>query len=389
MNCPLCSSRVGPPCLVRESVPACLNRPCLTLEAARSAPAGRFEFSFCEQCEFGFDRSFDSSLAVYDNEYENEQSHSPAFQEHLDYVIQRAIAARGAGRGDIVEIGCGQGAFLRRFAARIGNEASFLGIDPCYRSGHEPGEGIRYARAILSDMADPELPRNVSLAYSRHVIEHVPNPTEFLRQWIQRGLVRAGTPILIETPSLEWILTTGAFTDLVYEHCNYFSETALRRTLTLAGFQVRSLESAFGGQYFLVHAQGVDSEAEARPAPMGLARLVSEFGAMEKNMRCIWENRLHTAASKGPVAVWGAGAKGVSFVTMLDEDRRLVHCIIDLNPAKHGRFVPVSGHPILSFEDALRGGVATVIVMNPNYASEIRQLIGGRMNVLVFEGLGR
>lgn len=384
--CPICQAPVGTAWFVRERVPASLNRPCLTADSALNQPSGRFEFAFCGDCEFGFNSAFDPSLIFYDDSYENEQSHSAAFRDHMSRVAECAAATRGSRSGGVVEVGCGQGEFLRRLAARLDSGARLLGLDPCCRQDQEATGRIRYRRATLDSLADRDLPPDASLVCSRHVIEHVPNPVAFLHEWVARGLVKPGTPILLETPSLEWILKTGAFTDFVYEHCCYFSQTSLQRLLSRAGFLLRSVETVFGGQYFLACAERADHlQAESTPRSE-LARELARFVACEAKTRQYWTERLSAAAAQGSLAVWGAGAKGVSLVTLLDPDRRLVHCLIDLNPAKQEKFVPLTAHPIRSLENALRDGVATALVTNPNYEDEIRAAVGHRVEVIVFDG---
>ncbi|HEX4229463.1 MAG TPA: class I SAM-dependent methyltransferase [Bryobacteraceae bacterium] len=370
--CPICFADAGPPLLVRDGVPIFLNRPYVTSNAARSAPVGRIEFSFCRDCDFGFNAAFDPSLAVYDQEYENEQSHSPAFRQHLEHVIDRAVMVRGTSGGPVVEIGCGQGEFLRRLAARIGNGALFVGMDPSCRVSATDHGHLRFLPTTLHEMAPADIPRNPSLVYSRHVIEHIPSPVEFLKEWIRREFVRPTTPILLETPSLEWIARSGAFTDIVYEHCNYFSASSLRRILMRAGFQAGWLELVFESQYFLIAAHKEDQVAEDALTVPAIGQAVQHFSRVESRLRESWRARLAEAAGRGPVAVWGAGAKGVSFVTLLDSGCHRVDCLIDVNPAKQGRFVAVTGHKIVSPETALGRGVVTAFVMNPNYIDEIR-----------------
>src|SRR5690606_10613893 len=78
------------------------------------------------------------------------------------------------------------------------------------------------------------------------------------------------------------------------------------------------------------------------------------------------------AVAAGPVVVWGAGSKGVSFLTMVEGTDR-VRAAVDINPHKRGRHVPVSGHPVVAPADLVNDPPATVIVLNPNYVDEIHE----------------
>jgi hypothetical protein len=80
---------------------------------------------------------------------------------------------------------------------------------------------------------------------------------------------------------------------------------------------------------------------------------------------------LSAARDRGETAViWGAGSKGVGFLSTLglaDE----VACAVDVNPAKHGMFMPGTGHEVVAPERLadIRPGI--VVVMNPAYVDEI------------------
>ena len=73
------------------------------------------------------------------------------------------------------------------------------------------------------------------------------------------------------------------------------------------------------------------------------------------------------------VAVWGAGAKGATFLNMIDPNCELIEFAVDITPEKQGKFIPGTGHPIVSYE-SLRY-VDVVILMNPNYREECQKLL--------------
>ena len=68
--------------------------------------------------------------------------------------------------------------------------------------------------------------------------------------------------------------------------------------------------------------------------------------------------------------IWGAGSKGVSLVNTL-ADSGAIAALVDINPIKQGRFVPVTGHPVLAPEMLTELKPNRVIVLNPQYRDEI------------------
>jgi len=98
--------------------------------------------------------------------------------------------------------------------------------------------------------------------------------------------------------------------------------------------------------------------------------LAEAFARSETELKSDWESKIRALAAKEKVALWGAGAKGVTFANLIDSQRRWVDCIVDLNPLKQGHYVPGTGHPIVSYQDLMARGVKSAILMNPNYRQE-------------------
>jgi hypothetical protein len=72
------------------------------------------------------------------------------------------------------------------------------------------------------------------------------------------------------------------------------------------------------------------------------------------------------------VAVWGGAGKGALFVLLADPERRFIDCVVDIHPDKRGSFLPGSGLPVVSPEEARARGVRSIVVANANYVAEIR-----------------
>ncbi len=382
--CPICGQACGAPLLRRDRVPVFLNRVYPTAESALQAVTGRLELSYCRTCQFGFNAAFDPAAIAYGPDYENNQGYSPSFSRHLDSMVKLVLRDLGSSRA-VLEVGCGQGDFLRRLAAALPGSVELAGVDPSYRSTHQPEPRIRFGATTL-DRFTAELPKVPWIALSRHVIEHVRTPVDFVASLLS-GQASAGPDrLLLETPSFEWIVRNRMWIDVFYEHCSYFTGSSLRKIGSRAGWSVVSVDAVFGKQYFWLTARrksALETEAESTGPDCLMAAEVEEFASGETEMRSYWQRRIEAAAQKGPVAIWGAGAKGMTFATLLDSDRSRVKCLIDLNPAKQDCFTPLSAHPIVSPEGALKAGVVAAFVMNPNYLDEIRLMTAGTSLELV------
>jgi hypothetical protein len=367
-HCPICDSRSPERILYRQAVPVHQNLPLDTAEGARRIRRGDLDIRACPVCGFVFNAEFDPSLLDYGPEYENSQNHSPAFSAHMDALVARLIGD-GCGRtGTVVEAGCGKGAFLLRLCGHPEATCRGLGYDPAY-VGPESALGgrVRFVKSFYG----PSTAEPADAVVCRHVIEHIAEPLDLLRTF--RSAAPAATARLyLETPCADWIIDNAVPWDFFYEHCSLFSRSSLSTALRRAGFGVRSVSHLFGGQYLWGEGGGAPTAQPAAP-PEGFIARARALGRADTERRAAWDALLDAAGSRGAVYAWGAGAKGVTFCNLADPTADRLRGVIDVNPAKQGRYVPGTGHPILPPTAA--GGAAAVLVFNPNYLNEIRSTV--------------
>ncbi len=103
--------------------------------------------------------------------------------------------------------------------------------------------------------------------------------------------------------------------------------------------------------------------------------MAEQFSREEERLTREWTARLSEQRRIGKVAIWGAGAKGVTFANIVDPNRDLIDCVIDVNPNKQNGFIPGSGHPIVAPAELARRGVTAAMLMNPNYRAENLQIL--------------
>ncbi len=188
----------------------------------------------------------------------------------------------------------------------------------------------------------------------------------------------AGSPharVFFETPCLEWILRHQVIWDLFYEHCSIFTLDSLSTALEASGFRVEDQRHVFGGQYLWVEATVSSGTPIVHLHPGSISTLAHAFAAAEDALTRELDVKLQAIAATGKLALWGAGAKGVTLANLIDPQARWVDCVIDLNPNKQGKYLPGTGHPIVLYQSLGLREVQTVMVMNPNYRTEIATLL--------------
>lgn len=373
-SCPICSAPDPVRLDARDDVPVLMNRLYATAQAGREAARGPLSLRGCAACGFVWNAAFDPDLIVYDADYENDQTHSPAFTRHVHARACDVVSAAPQGQPvDYLEVGCGQGNFISEVAQVAGSRLrSAEGFDPAWRGADGEGpSGARIHICYFDKTTASRLQQSPNVVATRHTIEHVPDPVAFLTAIREALGTKAQATIFVETPCVEWILKHEAMQDFFYEHCSLFTADSLSYALQRAGFVNAHVDHVFGEQYLWARAEttgaadqtGVKPPMRARPALEGVRQKFVER----------WRADLEKRAADGPVALWGAGAKGVNFAVMTDPDRTLIDHVIDINPAKQGKHLPVSGLPVLAPQAAAERAPKTIYVMNPNYLDEIRE----------------
>ena len=369
--CPICGESRSAILDQRQRVPIAQNLMFWSAEVARNCPTGKLDMRRCMTCGFSWNVAFDPGLLKYDASYENDQSLSPAFEQHLQQVA-RIISEATDPHEEVVavEVGCGQGYFLHRMKAMFGDRLSELvGFDPAYRSDSPIPPGSQVEQCYFDPTTCARLAVKPTLIVTRHVIEHVADPLLFLRAI--RDVCVPETPIFVETPDIQWILNGAVAHDLYYEHCSLFDAQSLALAMELAGFEVDQVRPMLDGQYLFATGR---SAATNVPARRSSRPDNASYPARRQEYVQRWQTTFEDDLANGEtIALWGGASKGVTLALLLGEALSAVAVAIDINPARQGGFMPVSALPVVSPETARAAGVTKAYVMNPAYFAEIEQ----------------
>ncbi|MCB9947193.1 MAG: methyltransferase domain-containing protein [Rhodospirillaceae bacterium] len=377
-SCPVCGAGGFETFFTVERLPSLSCALWPTAEAARACPRGTIALAGCRSCGFIANADFDPSLTEYDATYENALHFSAVFRAYAEREAEHLIERYRLRGKRIVEIGCGDGQFLSALCRLGGNTGD--GYDPSFvPDNHAPplDSGVRIEPRYYTEADAAQAP---DLILCRQVLEHIPDPTGFLRM-IRAGLGgRTRTVLSFEVPNADYLIADLSVWDLIYEHCTYFTAPALQSLFAGAGFDVREVRTGFGGLNLLIEAVPAKGAGTTMPTDLSaeieaVAARIDAFRGRAAARIALWSARLQGWRGEGRrVCLWGAGARSAMFLSMVGRPDA-VGAVVDINPRKHGAFLPGTGHRI----DAPAGLPAfapdIVLLMNPNYRQEVGEML--------------
>ena len=374
-RCIVCGSPDLAELVELPDVPAVANQVLHSSAEARQVARTDIRLVGCRRCGHVFNAAFDLARIAYDGRYENSLMGSHRYRWFTEGIIDRLLSAYDLAGGTAVEIGCGRGEFLRMLCGQGLRQG--IGFDPSRPSSVETVGGATIT--IIGDVFVPDLAPDADIVCSRHVLEHLRRPVNLLRSIQEAYASSPARVVFIEVPNGGFMLEELGVWDPLYEHVSYFTASSLSRSLRLAGFVPGPIQVVFGNQFLTAEATFPASNRHGPAAPHPEATSFDGFGDRFAATIQAWRDWLCRARQEGrQLALWGAGAKGITFLNIVDRsEERAVAQVVDINPLKAGAFVAGTGHPIVPPPALRERRPDLILVMNPEYEPEIRQMLDG------------
>lgn len=338
-------------------------------------PRGDIRLRCCNRCGFIYNASFDPELADAGARYEASQAASQHFGSFARALAKDWIERHQLRGKRVVEVGCGHGEFLAEMVRAGAAEA--VGFDPVA----DPAKGSLDVRGRIQIRAEKFTRASVELEADamvcRHTLEHIHDVRQFLElvhAWARRD---AGRVVLFEVPASERILAEGAFWDVYYEHCGYFVESSLKYAFKRAGFDVGRTARAYDDQFLVLEARAAKAGQPPDMQPPAARTLAAaiEFGARSRTAIERSRAALRQLGAQGrPLVLWQGAAKTVGFIAALG-DESLVDFAVDVNPGRHGQFIPPYGLQVFAPEELGRRRPKNVVLMNRVYFDEVAAML--------------
>ena len=373
VECPQCGASQSSPVLELDNIPIIPNTAWATEQAALKAPLASVCLVSCSRCQLIYNATFDEDLITYTESYGNALHYSNKFQRYSEEIAAR-LAAFYKLRGKlVVEIGCGSGYFLELLCRMA--DCTGIGFDPS--STAEAAALETNVKILAEEFAGQRACRDASLICCRQVLEHFADPLALLLSLRSAMGTDSRADVFFEVPNALFMLEGNRFWDIVYEHCCYFTPYSLITLFERAGFAPRDVRTTFQDQYITLEAAAQGRHWPLKPAKRNeefwqrkIDGFSASFESTSRRWRAFFE---YCQQEKKRCVVWSAGAKGIMFLNLLQCRVSTLPYVVDISPAKLGKFVSGTGQEIVSPAMLREYRPDYVLLMNGAYEQEVQQ----------------
>lgn len=296
---------------------------------------------------------------IFTDSYAYFSSFSTSWVEHARRYSTEMIERLGLDASSMVmEVASNDGYLLQHFVAA---QIPVLGIDPAGNTADAAiAKGIPTEKVFLGARTALDLVQRygrADLIAANNVFAHVPDLHDFVAG-LATLLAQEGT-LTLEFPHLQRLIEQRQYDTIYHEHFSYYTLLTAQRALALGDLVVEDVAElpSHGGSLRLVvrhrAAAGPASEAVAgvldREATAGLHTANGHKGFAEQVAMVkadLLDFLIGVKREGSSVAGYGAPGKGNTLLNHCGVRTDLLPYTVDMNPGKHGMFLPGSLIPI-------------------------------------------
>ena len=333
------------------------------VSASEAKAMARHELDFlqCPSCTHVWNSAFDVDCIPYQDNPNRMFNAGAAWRGHLA-DIRDLILASVPRNPVVVDIGCGEGHFVRGLKASLEGEGRFIGFD--LNGAEEAGVGIEFYQRHFDPLEDIQIfcPDVIII---RHVMDHLMDPSRFVEK-LAWGAQLSERPcmLFVEVPCIDRVFETYRLSDFFYEHVSHFTTKSLACLSSKAG-NVKHLGHGYGKEVVFALIE--------LAVPIEITESVDsaeQFEQRSRNSRLnIQQDLWQLEASGATVAIWGGTGKAAAFMQYFSVDAENFPLVVDSDTSKLGTFVPGVGQEIVSVEE-LKGVDLDVVIIPSQWRAQ-------------------
>lgn len=376
--CPVCYSKEIKVFFEARQVPVYCGLLWPSRAEAVNAPKGNILLGCCQGCSHVFNMSFRPESIQYSQPYDNSLHYSPYFQNYAKALAEGLITRYDLHGKDIIEIGSGTGDFLRLMCDLGGNRG--FGFDPSAIQLEIEQPSNQQITFIQDYFSEDYSHIHADFICSRQTLEHMSDPRGFLTMLRRVIGDQAGTIVFLEVPNFLYSRPENALWDIIYEHYSYFNSHSLAHLAIQCGFDVLQVSETFDQLFLSIELTPHPHSQYEQPRILSgqvkaFKRQVEALAENHQQEMVKWQSRIQKIKDSGRRAVvWGAGARGLSFLNLLHIGEEIPY-IVDINPHKWGKYIAGTGQAIVEPDFLRKYLPEIVIIVNPIYKREIAEMV--------------
>ena len=338
----------------------------------------------CDECLLVQLPSYLPADAVFTDAYNYFSSYSTSWVEHARIYVETMTERLGLGADSLVtEVASNDGYLLQHFLA---TGIPVVGVEPTGRTADAAIEkGIRTEKTFLGLESGRRLAERygrADLVVGNNVFAHVPDLDDFVGGLAQ--LLGETGMVTLEFPHLLQLMANRQYDTIYHEHYHYLTLRTAQAALALHDLVVVDVEelTTHGGslRIYAQHqtaSQGATAAVAdllAKEAAAGLDAVEGHLGfaAEVSTIRNDLVEFLIKAQREGRTVLgYGAPGKGNTLLNHCGIKPDLLPFTVDMNPHKHGMFLPGTRIPIRHPDELAAAGPDYVLILPWNLKQEI------------------
>lgn len=226
----------------------------------------------------------------------------------------------------VLEIGCYDG-YILKCLSNIGYLT--LGCDPSNGAdiGNLYGLDIRKEKFSSENFVSAD--ESFDIIISRHFIEHVFDPYEYIKEFGK--VLKHNGVLIIETPNIKHFLKKGLLEVFSLQHISLFSETSLKYALEKSGFQILFTDESTDS-LIITAKKSINVKATVGN---NYNNIIDNFNKQVCTNKLILSNILNDPTNLfNSIGIWGAGGFGIATIKLYNIETKYIKYFIDSDPNK-------------------------------------------------------